>query len=80
MAEVIGKSLADLKKKLSTEEIINVARQVANGLQYLHANNITHRTLSDDNILIDLNGKVKLFNYGIFYMTYGGSEVAFPLG
>ncbi|XP_004927963.1 TBC domain-containing protein kinase-like protein [Bombyx mori] len=80
VAEVIGKSLADLKKKLSTEEIINVARQVANGLQYLHANNITHRTLSDDNILIDLNGKVKLFNYGIFYMTYGGSEVAFPLG
>lgn len=80
VAEVIGKSLADWKSKFSHEEITNIALQVAQGMQFLHQQGIIHRTLSDDNILLDSNGRVKLFNYGMYYMTGGGSQVPFPLG
>lgn len=49
-------------------------------MDFLHKQNITHRTLSDDNILLDENGRVKLFNYGMYYMTDAGRESPFPLG
>lgn len=62
------------------EEIINIGVQVSNAMMYLHEQNITHRTLSDDNILLDSYGRVKLFNYGLYYMTDEGNEVPFPLG
>ncbi|XP_050362868.1 TBC domain-containing protein kinase-like protein [Nymphalis io] len=80
VAEVIGKSLAEYTSKFSYEEIINISLQVTNAMMFLHKQDITHRTLSDDNILLDSNGRVKLFNYGLYYMTNGGNEVPFPLG
>ncbi|CAH0397326.1 unnamed protein product [Chilo suppressalis] len=80
VAEVIGKSLKETKLKFAYEEIINIGLQIAKAVSYLHKQDITHRTLSDDNILIDTNGQVKLFNYGMNYMTKGGTEVAFPIG
>ncbi|CAH2091779.1 unnamed protein product [Euphydryas editha] len=80
VAEVIGKSLSEYTSKFSYEEIINISLQVTNALMFLHKQDITHRTLSDDNIVLDSNGRVKLFNYGMYYMTDGGNEVPFPLG
>ena len=80
VAEVIGKSLKECKSKFSFEEVANIGKQVAIGLKFLHDQDIIHRTLSDDNILIDNDGRVKLFNYGLYYMTDRGREVSFPLG
>lgn len=80
MAEVIGKSLNECKSKLSYGEVKSIAFQVSKALSYLHENDIAHRNLSDDNIFLDGNGRVKLFNYGMYYMTGGGEEVLFPLG
>ncbi|XP_049865205.1 TBC domain-containing protein kinase-like protein [Pectinophora gossypiella] len=80
VAEVIGKPLNEWQSKFSYEEVTNIAKQVTNALAFLHKENITHRTLSDDNILLDSNGRVKLFNYGMYFMTGAGSEVTFPLG
>lgn len=77
---MIGKSLKECKSKFSFEEAANIAKQVVIGLKFLHDQDIIHRTLSDDNILIDNEGRVKLFNYGLCYMTDRGKEVSFPLG
>ncbi|XP_045459729.1 TBC domain-containing protein kinase-like protein [Melitaea cinxia] len=80
VAEVIGKSLSEYTSKFTFEEIINISLQVTDAMMFLHKKDITHRTLSDDNILLDSNNRVKLFNYGMYYMTDGGNEVPFPLG
>lgn len=80
VAETIGKSLSEHKSKFSYDEITSIACQVATGLKFLHDQNIAHRTLAFDNILLDKNGRVKLFNYGMYYMTGEGNEVPFPLG
>lgn len=80
VAEVLGKSLSEIKSKFSFDETINIGFQIANGLKFLHENDMIHRTLSSDNILIDNTGRVKLFNYGMFYMTRSGAEVSFPQG
>ncbi|XP_063635632.1 TBC domain-containing protein kinase-like protein [Cydia splendana] len=80
VAEVIGKSLSEYKSRFTHNEIKNIAYQVATALAYLQEQDIMHRTLSDDNILVDSEGRVKLFNYGMYYMTGGGQEVLFPLG
>lgn len=80
VAEFMGQSLDELKSKLSHEEIINIALQIATALKFLHENDFTHRTLATDNILVDSYGRVKLFNYGMYYMTRSAAEVSFPLG
>lgn len=80
VAEVIGKSLSEYTSKFTFEEIINISLQVTDAMMFLHKQDITHRTLSDDNILLDSSNRVKLFNYGMYYMTNGGNEVPFPLG
>ncbi|XP_045763933.1 TBC domain-containing protein kinase-like protein isoform X1 [Maniola jurtina] len=80
VAEVLGKSLSEYISKFSFDEVLNIAVQVAHAMKFLHKNDITHRTLSEDNILLDSTGRVKLFNYGLYYMTNGGNEVPFPLG
>lgn len=39
--------------------------QVLKGLEYCHANNILHRDLKPQNILIDKQGTVKLADFGL---------------
>lgn len=41
---------------------------------------LVHRHLSPDNILINKDDKVKLYNYGLYYMTDSGKNVSFPIG
>lgn len=80
VSEVIGKSLKELTCKFTFDDVSMITLQVVNGLSHLHNMGITHRTLSPDNILLDENNNVKLFNYGMYYMTGGGAYVSFPLG
>ncbi|XP_068627639.1 TBC domain-containing protein kinase-like protein [Battus philenor] len=80
VTEVFGKSVEECKSKFSYDEVTNIALQVARAMLFLHRQNIIHRTLADDNIYIDSCGRVKLFNYGMYYMTGEGSDVPFPLG
>lgn len=65
--------------QLSFNEVVSVARDVLMALDYLHSNFMIHRNLTPQNILVH-EGKAKLFNYGLYYMTGNGSDVMFPIG
>ncbi|KAF2901025.1 hypothetical protein ILUMI_05165 [Ignelater luminosus] len=67
------------KNELSIEDIKRIAHQILLGLNELHDRNIVHRNLSTDNVLLQENKDVKLFNYGLFYMTDHGKLVSFPI-
>ncbi|MCO5568695.1 hypothetical protein L7F22_022394 [Adiantum nelumboides] len=60
-------SLATLLKKYKRLEDITVrsyTRQILLGLAYLHENKTMHRDIKCANILVDVNGRVKLSDFG----------------
>jgi eukaryotic-like serine/threonine-protein kinase len=82
MEFVSGKNLAEimgfLKKGLPVDMAVFLVLKTSNGLQYSHSRkddktgkplNIVHRDISPQNILISLNGEVKLSDFGISKAT-----------
>jgi serine/threonine protein kinase len=52
-------------KQSMHERIKTVALGIAEGMQYLHDQNIIHQDLKPDNIGFDADGTVKLFDFGL---------------
>jgi eukaryotic-like serine/threonine-protein kinase len=50
---------------LRVEETIGIMRQLTSAIANAHQNSIIHRDIKPHNILMDLNGKVKITDFGI---------------
>ncbi len=59
------KNYIDKKGKLSVKEATSIAVQVSLGLESAHNQGIVHRDVKPQNIIISVDGKVKLSDFGI---------------
>ncbi|XP_050428311.1 TBC domain-containing protein kinase-like protein [Adelges cooleyi] len=65
---------------LPLDKILCWIHEVLLALSYLNSNGLVHRFLTPENILLDEQDNVKLFNYGLYYMTNNGKNISFPIG
>lgn len=59
------KNLIRAQGVLPQDRIIQIARQIGEALQHAHENNIVHRDVKPQNILITVAGRAKLTDFGI---------------
>ena len=59
------KTYIEKKGQLTYKEALSIAIQVGRGIQAAHANNIVHRDIKPQNIIISTDGKVKVTDFGI---------------
>lgn len=66
------RQLIDRFGPFRNEEVLsNYARQILNGLNYLHSQNVIHGDIKAANILTDRNANIKLSDFGASKLVDG---------
>ncbi|XP_055350897.1 mitogen-activated protein kinase kinase kinase A-like [Paramacrobiotus metropolitanus] len=59
------RSLAIQSHGLDYAKVLDITQQILSGLEYLHLHHIVHRDLKGQNILVGMNGAIKLADFGL---------------
>jgi tetratricopeptide (TPR) repeat protein len=81
-----GEDLKSLltRQKFTPEQAVDIVCQVCRGLQAAHAENVIHRDLKPQNIMLDAQGKVSIMDFGLAHsveergMTRTGALMGTP--
>jgi serine/threonine protein kinase len=67
MACVEGKTLKEMiaSGRLKLDESVEIAIQIADGLQEAHAKGIVHRDIKPANVMVDSRGQAKIMDFGL---------------
>ena len=60
----LAKNLIEKGESLSEDLIAYILREVLAGLAYLHGNNLLHRDIKGQNVLITQDGRIRLIDFG----------------
>ena len=60
--EIYMEKYFELSKNIKCIDFVKV---MSNALAYIHANNISHRDLKPNNIMVDCNGNIKIIDWGL---------------
>lgn len=60
------------RRKLSENTAKVIFKQILKGLEHCHANNVLHRDIKLDNILLDSRGEVKIGDFGVSKIVKDG--------
>lgn len=66
--------------RLSARETVDFAIQIASGIQAAHAQNIVHRDIKPQNILVSDSGKIKVTDFGIAKVATGDTISSSTMG
>lgn len=61
--------LDNLPHDMKEESVINIAIQICSALSQAHSKNVVHRDIKAQNILIDVDGRIKVADFGIARRT-----------
>jgi TolB-like protein len=77
---VDGETLADriARGPVSFEEIVNIAKQIAEALEAAHEKGVIHRDLKPANIKITVEGKVKVLDFGLAKVLEEPAQMSNP--
>ena len=66
MELVRGRSLTEeIEKGLAPTRVVELATAIADGLAAAHRQHVTHRDLKPDNVMIDVDGRPKILDFGL---------------
>jgi len=71
-----GETLKDYIKnngQLSNQEILKISVCIASALEHAHNNHIIHRDIKPQNIMLTIDGKVKVMDFGIARVASGNT-------
>ena len=71
-AELLSARIA--RGPLPVEEVVNLGRQVAEGLAAAHRRDILHRDLKAENVIVTPDGEAKVLDFGLAQRLSGDSE------
>ena len=77
MEYIEGHSLAELLRSggpLAPEQAAAIAMDVAEALGFAHSNGLIHRDVKPSNVLLSPDGQVKVTDFGIAIVAFGGAE------
>ena len=60
---------------LKVERLLDLAEQVARGLQEAHGKGVVHRDIKPANIMVTTQGQAVLMDFGLAQLVHGGSKL-----